>query len=166
MSHNKRLLEKYTTPQETKRSCNCQKLPCPLGGNCLSQDIIYEATITTASQVYNYIGLTVDTFKKRYQGHLSTFNNPKYRTSTRLSEKVWEMKESNTPFKTTWKIVRRGKSYSGGSRTCDLCLTEKVEILLRSKDPKLLNSRNELLGKCRHRRKFTLETTMANFTKE
>ena len=166
MSHNKRLLEQYTTPQVKKRSCNCQKLPCLLGGNCLSQDIIYEATITTASQVFNYIGLTADTFKKRYQGHLSTFNNPKYRTSTRLSEKVWELKESSTPFKTTWKIVRRGKSYSGGSRTCDLCLTEKVEILLRSKDPKLLNSRNELLGKCRHKRKFTLETTMANFKKE
>ena len=54
MSHNKRLLEKYTIPQEAKRLCNCQKHPCPLGGNCLSQDIIYEATITTASRVFNY----------------------------------------------------------------------------------------------------------------
>ena len=62
-----------------------------------------------------------------------------------------------------WKIIRWGKSYSGGSRTSDLCLTEKVEILFRSKDPKLLNSRNELLGKYGHKRKFTVETTMANF---
>ena len=45
---------------------------------------------------------------------------------------------------------------------CDLCLTEKVKILLGHDGPEkipksviLLNKRTELLQKCRHRRKFT-----------
>ena len=45
---------------------------------------------------------------------------------------------------------------------CDLCLTEKVVILLGHDGPEkiprstiLLNRRTELLQKCRHKRKFT-----------
>ena len=52
----------------------------------------------------------------------------------------------------------------GMTRGCDLCLTEKVKILLGHDGPEkipksviLLNKRTELLQKCRHRRKFTYE---------
>ena len=42
--------------------------------------------------------------------------------------------------------------YKNGNKYCDLCTTEKVEIILRSKDPRLLNSRSEIMAKCRHKR--------------
>ena len=44
---------------------------------------------------FTYIGLTGDTFKSRYTAHKSSFTHEKYRTSTALSQKIWELKESN-----------------------------------------------------------------------
>ena len=53
-------------------------------------------------------------------------------------------------------FIRRGTPYKNGRKYCDLCTTEKVEIVLRSKDPRLINSKNEFMAKCRHKRKFRL----------
>ena len=38
---------------------------------------------------------------------------------------------------------------------CDVCLSEKL-LILRSKDPHLLNKRSELMSRCPHKRKFRL----------
>ena len=45
--------------------------------------------------------------------------------------------------------------YKCGSRKCDLYPAEKVAIV-RIKGVGLLNKRNELLSKCRHRNKFII----------
>ena len=43
-----------------------------------------------------------------------------------------------------------------GSRMCDLCICEK--LLVSRADPNvLLNKRDKLVSKCRHRNKFTLK---------
>jgi len=47
-------------------------------------------------------------------------------------------------------------------KTCNLCLTEKLHINKQSNDPNLLNSRDELLTKCRHKNKFKLKALTAN----
>ena len=62
-----------------------------------------------------------------------------------------------------WKISHKAHAYQPGKTCgCDLCLTEKVVILLGHDGPEkiprstiLLNRRTELLQKCRHKRKFT-----------
>ena len=44
-----------------------------------------------------------------------------------------------------------------GTRSCDLCLPEKMIVALA--DPKvLLNKRTELISKCRHKSKFILNS--------
>ena len=43
-----------------------------------------------------------------------------------------------------------------GARFCDVCLTEKTYIMLADKKESL-NVRSEILNKCRHMAKFTLE---------
>ena len=54
-----------------------------------------------------------------------------------------------------WEILKHCSPYRGGKRKCDLCLTEKLLILKNKDNP--LNRRSELMGKCRHLRKFKLE---------
>ena len=162
--HNVSLLKKYNTPPPStnERLCNCRKnTECPLNGECLTKSLVYEATLKTNEDAFTYIGLTGDTFKSRYTAHKSSFTHEKYRTSTALSQKIWELKESNINYTLSWSILKKSHSYKGGGRgKCDLCLTEKLEILKRARLKGCLNSRTELLSKCRHQRKFTLVKTL------
>ena len=55
-----------------------------------------------------------------------------------------------------WNIAMKSQKYVCGSRKCDLCICEK--LLISRADPNvLLNKRDELVSKCRHRNKFTLK---------
>ena len=50
----------------------------------------------------------------------------------------------------------KSQKYVCGSRKCDLCICEK--LLITRGDPYiLLNKRDVLVSKCRHRNKFTLK---------
>ena len=51
--------------------------------------------------------------------------------------------------------MAKTKSYQPGSRSFDLCTTEKLKILI-SDPEKTLNKRTEVTNKCRHRTKFKL----------
>ena len=69
---------------------------CPLSGKCLTENIIYQATVLSVAngkQATNkYIGLTGTTFKTRYSNHKADMNNIKKRNSTALSDFVWKLK--------------------------------------------------------------------------
>ena len=156
--HNKLLLRRHQAAQEpAAKLCNCRsKDSCPLSGKCLAESLVYKATLRSGTEEYHYVGMTEGTFKQRYTGHMTSFRHDKYRTATKLSEKVWALKDSGLDYHIDWSIVRRGHGYKAGQRSCDLCTSEKLEILLRSSDLRLLNSRTEILAKCRHKRKFLL----------
>ena len=103
----------------------------------------------------NYFGLTEGQFKTRYRNHLKTFNNPIYKAETELSKLIWFLKEQDKQFGIKWRIVSKAKSYQCGSRRCDLCTTEKLYIAMAN--PKTcINKRDEIVSKCRHRRKHKL----------
>ena len=102
-----------------------------------------------------YYGLTSNAFKTRYNQHKVDFRDQKKRGSTKLSNHIWELKEKNVPHEVKWSIKARAMTYKPGSRRCDLCLVEKTVIALA--EPKTtLNSRSEILSKCRHKTKFCL----------
>ena len=86
---------------------------------------------------------------------MSSFNNRKLRDSTTLSKYIWNLKDKNIQYEINWSKIYSAPAYSPISKTCQLCSMEKT-MILTSKYPNLLNKRNELLGKCRHRRKFLL----------
>ena len=55
-----------------------------------------------------------------------------------------------------WNIAMKSQKYVCGSRKCDLCICEK--LLISRADPNvLLNKRDKLVSKCRHRNQFTLK---------
>ena len=74
--------------------------------------------------------------------------------STELSKYVWDLKNTGIEPNLSWEIIDHASSYRNGSKSCNLCLTEKFHIIT-SKLP-LLNKRSELISKCRHVNKFLL----------
>ena len=105
--------------------------------------------------VANYYGLTEMTFKKRYGGHKHSFTHEKAKGETELSKHVWMLKSLGKNYKIDWSIVTKAYAFRSGSKTCDLCVAEKTTIALS--DPnQTLNTRNEIISKCRHKRKYKL----------
>ena len=157
-SHNKKILKNNSEPENPK-TCNCTKNnTCPLNKNCLASEIVYEATISSGLEHYEekkYIGLCETTFKKRFANHNQSFTSEKHRSSTSLSKEYWKIKELNGQPNVTWKILRKSKSFRPESRNCQLCINEKYEIANYTGN-NLLNTRTEIIAKCRHRRKYQL----------
>ena len=64
-SHNKYVLSNFNSPTQQPDTCNCRKKPdCPLEGKCLQSNVIYQATVTTATTTETYVGLATN-FKER-----------------------------------------------------------------------------------------------------
>ena len=152
-AHNKNILN---ANQTSARDCNCRdKNSCPMEGKCCEKTLIYKAEIDIGGQKKNYIGCTEGEFKTRYNGHKDSFKNEKKKASTTLSSIVWANKKNPSP-QISWSILKKTHKYQAGSRTCDLCVTEKVFILKAGKDRNNINKRNEIASLCVHRNKYTL----------
>ena len=80
-----------------------------------------------------------------------------------LSNFVWEKKKhANTETNFVWNVLDKARVYKPEAKRCMLCLTGKYHIIF----PKLnlLNSRNELVMKCRHENKLYLANLKDNIT--
>lgn len=154
--HNNKLLKR--TSQPSTKSCNCRdQSKCPLDGTCLVTSIVYEAKIESGGKTMSYFGLTEGQFKTRYRNHIKTFNNPVYKSETELSKLVWLLKEQGKQFDIKWQIASKARPYQCGSRKCDLCTTEKLHIAMAN-PATCINKRDEIISKCRHRRKYKLSS--------
>lgn len=159
--HNNQLLNPTTATNnetETDNLCNCRnKELCPLPGKCQTQSIVYQARVIRVDngKEETYVGLTAGSFKTRFNNHNYSFRNPTHKNSTELSKHIWKLKDANVQHSIKWKIVKKCRAYSSKSKKCNLCLYEKFIIVCH---PNLctLNSRNELISTCRHRRKYLL----------
>ena len=156
--HNAKILKKASEKgEETPKGCNCQisvRQNCPMPGRCREETLIYKATIETLDSTERYIGMTENSFKSRYGGHKGNLEDKDKEGSTTLSTYYHKKIEEGYQPKIKWEIVRKCHKYKRGARKCDVCLTEKLEIL-KTKE-KLLNKRTELMYKCPHKRKHLL----------
>ena len=56
-SHNKYVLSNFNSSTQQPDTCNCRKKPvCPLQGKCLQSNVIYQATVATATTTETYVG--------------------------------------------------------------------------------------------------------------
>jgi len=157
-AHNTSTIKKaQTNTENTKKECNCRNsTECPLEKKCLTESVIYQATVKSNNRIETYIGLTENAFKTRYRNHTASFRNVKHRNATELSKYIWTLKDNNETYEIKWKVIKKAKSYSNAAKRCNLCLTEKYYILCKP-DLCTLNKRNELASGCRHRNKYLLE---------
>ena len=49
--------------------------------------------------------------------------------STEFSKYIWKLKSNSINHDLQWSVAFNVHSYTGGTRKCDLCLTEKVAIM-------------------------------------
>ena len=95
--------------EDQKRQCSCPKdKTFPLDKKCLSENIIYQATVTQPSkESKTYIGLTSTDFKQRLGVHTQNFKDITT-SQTSLSKHIWELKSKRIEPTITWKIIDRG----------------------------------------------------------
>ena len=138
--------------QTNDKECNCRKKDqCPLDGKCLTQNVVYQATVTTQTSSDSYVGLATN-FKERYRNHTASFRHEIKRNETELSKHIWTLNDNNKPFTIKWRVLKQCKPYNSISNKCNLCLFEKYVIICK-KNLCSLNKRNELAiaSSCPHR---------------
>ena len=86
---------------------------------------------------------------KLYLNLINTSQNMKKETT--LSKHIWDLKDKNEPYTLTWDIISRAEPFSQVTGICQLCTREKFIIGYKS-EICTLNTRNELLNSCRHKR--------------
>jgi len=158
-SHNSKLLSKETN--ENEKTCNCGKKECPLGGNCLLKNLIYQATVTTKEDPpveKHYVGQTSTTFKERLANHNSNMNHEEQEGMTALSSYVWQLKRNNIPYVVKYKLLDRANTYSPVSKICNLCTCERYYINFHP-EIATINKKDEINGFCRHKHKLLLDNT-------
>ena len=109
LKHNNKILNNLNLKQQEK-TCNCRKEKCPLDNNCLANNIIYRATITTNNTIKFYLGSTSTSFNNRYNNHKASFNNKLKRHNTELSNCIYKLKEANKNYNLKLKILCRTKT--------------------------------------------------------
>ena len=64
--HNQTILKNSAQPtqDQAERACNGRKKEeCPVEGNCLTKEVIYQAQVTSANKTKTYVGLTATELK-------------------------------------------------------------------------------------------------------
>ena len=145
--------------QEESEDCNCNGRmgPCPLNGDCMREkSCVYSCKVTRldTNETETYTGLTAGTFKRRYYGHNSSFNNREAKQTT-LSRHCWKLKDDNIQFERHWTILAHAKAYNPVTKVCRLCLKEVYHILYKPETASL-NSKSEVFGWCKHRKHWAL----------
>ena len=150
--HNAKVLRRFqSSSKEPNRGCNCHGGPvnCPLQGECLTESLVYRADVTIGQTTKHYVGQTMNSFKQRFTGHKSDVRCGRARTG--ICKFLIELDKKNIiPDSVTWSKVVGSHPRRRGSKICHLCIDEKVNIA-RTQDDNSLNSRSEMMTRCRHR---------------
>jgi hypothetical protein len=128
--HNFKILNQ--TKNEPPPKCNCQDpTKYPLPGKCTIDNVVYGATVKAGNEVQKYVGLTANTFKKRYGGHKQNFGSPAGRSKTTLAGHTWNLKDRSEDYTIEWEVVWRDSPFRSVTGICNLCTYEKWNIIYK-----------------------------------
>ena len=86
-----------------------------------------------------------------------SFHHQENEKDTELSNYIWELKHKHTEYQIRWPITRKSGVYNSVSKSCDICLLEKLLLCNFSDKGRLINKRLDLVSKCRHENKYMLK---------
>ena len=88
--HNAKILNSNTEVNNGGKECNCRKRDeCPLNGACLTESIIYKASVSAKNlPTKYYYGVTESDFNTRWRNHKTSFTNANYKNVTELSHYI------------------------------------------------------------------------------
>ena len=157
-SHNKYVASKKD--QVNQNLCNCRNPDnCPLDNKCLTSKIVYSAEIITDDHQLSkfYLEICETEFETRFNNHKKSFCHRENEKDTELSRYIWELKDKHTEYQIKWSIARKSSGCNPVSKSCNLCLLEKLLLCNFSDKSRLINKRLDLLSKCRHENKYMLK---------
>ena len=152
-AHNKKILN----PQKENEAleCNC-RLKCPIPGKCRITTVVYKAEINNAI----YVGMTQTEVRSRIRRHRHSFKSEYKQHETTLSNYIWSKRLNRnddgeiTEPEIEWDILKKCNLYKPGQKNCDLCLSEKMYIILNQKSPKCINKKSDISNKCSHTKAY------------
>ena len=109
-NHNTSLL-KDPTPTDIKECSCCRKPECPLDKKCLSEYLVYNASVDRldTNKTKHYYGTCEKNFKEHYNNHTSSFRNKSKEQSTELSKYIWVLKDNNIQYNLKWYITSKAR---------------------------------------------------------
>ena len=122
-----------------------KKENCPMKGAGLKESLVYYATISC-----NDKNCKPKLYKESCESSLATTKKHLTYHSRKMtpSYQYWNLQMQQLNPQISWKIKEIYKSYIPTSKRCNLCLTEKLEIL-DNPDKNLLSKRSEIISQCR-----------------
>ena len=85
-----------------------------------------------------------------------SFRNGTHEYDAELWKHIWSLKDQNKDFDTKWSIFKKSFGYSVVSKSCTLCLLEKLVICNFKEKERLLSKQLDLVLKSRHENKCVL----------
>ena len=165
-SHNNEIINEFhnrvnnNNINSKKIECICKsRSDCPMNGLCNLDNVVYQAIIYPKEDINDrksYIGISSTNWKIRYGNHKFSFSHEHKKNQTALSKHYWGLKSKGLTPDIQWSILKRSNTPKSFDSRCNLCLEEKIHILLFPEPKKLLNKRSELIARCGHRAKFKL----------
>ena len=141
-----------------------------MNGLCNLKNEVYQGIIYPKENINDwktYIGISSTKWKIRYANHKYSFSHEYLKHQTALSKHFWSLKNKGLTLGIQWSILKRSNTPKCFDSKCNLCLEEKIKILLYPEPEKLLNKRCELIARCRHGAKFKLlKININNFKKK
>ena len=131
-----------------QKSCNCRNPEkCPLDGACVKIAGVYKAEIPSEAGTKFYIGSSAN-IKVRIQSHLGDIRNSRTGKSQLSNECD---KEDISECEVVWSVLKQFSNSNIGGPRCQMCIEEAILILKNVDNPLCINSRQEILCKCRHK---------------
>ena len=115
--HNAHIIRNSQSQNTETDNCNCDnKKTCPLPKQCMTNNIIYKATVTTNNTNDT---MTATTFKERYANHTSSFRHKKDSNKTEIKRKQPGLYHQMVNFKTRYFV-------HGGIKTLQFMFGRKI----------------------------------------
>ena len=146
--------------QANQNLCNCRNPDnCQPDNKCLTSKIVYSAEIITDSQQPSKfcLGICETEFKTRFNNHKKSFRHRQNEKDTELSKYIWELKDKHTEYQIKWSIVRISSGHNPVTKSCNICLLEKLLLCNFSDKSRLIIKRLDPVSKCRHENKYMLK---------
>ena len=134
---------------DLKKNCN-SKEDCPTGGICNLKNVVFLVTIFPKENVKDkkvYIGILLISWKLRYNNLIYSFSHKCLKNQTALSGYFWKLKNRGLTPKIQWKILKRSTTRSWFDGRCNLCLEEKIQIMLYIDPFNLWNQKYDFIAR-------------------
>ena len=104
-----------------------------MNGLCNLDNVVYQAIIYPKEDINDrksYIGISSTKWKIRFGNHKFSFSHVLLKNQTALSKHYWGLKNKGLTPEIQWSILKRSNTPMSFDSRCNLCLEEKMHILI------------------------------------